>query len=275
VTLRELAALVRRRFEHAGLPDAAIEAEVLVRLAAGIDRSTYFAGAMSSPAIEQEVDRLAGRRLVREPLAYIAGYREFHGLSFGVNAAVLIPRPETELLVELALQDLREHPLAIVADIGTGSGCIAICVERERSEKGMTVALDVSAPAIAVARLNARTHETAIQFLRGSLLSPIRHVELVLANLPYIPSAEVDALEPELRDWEPRLALDGGESGTGLIEQVLADCAARIRPRRALFEVAVGQAKHIALVASGLGFKVRVHKDLAGIDRVVDVELST
>lgn len=271
MTLRELATLVRRRFEHAGLPDADIEAETLVRLAAGVDRVAFFAGARATPAVEQAVDRLAGRRLEREPLAYIAGYREFFGLRFGVNAAVLIPRPETELMVELAIADLEKHPEAVVADAGTGSGCIAICVERARSTGGRTIGIDISAPAIAVARVNASTHDAEVNFLRGSLLSPVREVELVMANLPYIPSGEVDALEPELRDWEPRLALDGGDSGTGLIEELLGDCAHRLRPRRALLEVAFGQAVRVATAARELGCSVQVHRDLAGIDRVVDV----
>jgi release factor glutamine methyltransferase len=273
VTLRELATLVRQRFEHAGLPDADIEAEALVRMAAGVDRAAYFAGAPSSPAIEQAVDRLVGRRLEREPLAYIAGRREFFGLSFGVNAAVLIPRPETELLVELALAHLEDEPDAITFDVGTGSGCIAICVEKHREVKGRTCAVDPSAPALAVARVNAREHGADVAFMRGDLLSAVRSAELVLANLPYIPTGEVDALEPELRDWEPRLALDGGESGTDLIESLIRDCAQRVRPRRALFEVAVGQAGRVASTARAFGFTVETHRDLSGIERVVDLRL--
>jgi len=272
VTLRELAALVRRRFEHAGLADADIEAEALVRLAAGVDRAAFFAGAMASPRLEQRVDTLVARRLGREPLAYIAGRREFRGLSFGVNAAVLIPRPETELMVDLAIEDVRSHQDALVVDVGTGSGCIAICVERERDQKGRTLGVDISAPAIAVARINAREHNAEVAFLRGSLLSSLGRADLVLANLPYIPSAEVDALEPELRDWEPRLALDGGETGTALIEALIDDCAERLRPRRVLLEVAVGQAAPVRTAAESRGFRVGLHRDLAGIERVVDLE---
>ena len=269
--LREAGVAVRSRLEHAGIPDAALEAECLVRAASGATREAYFAGAEAAPAALLELDKLVARRLAREPLAYISGEREFYGLTFGVNSAVLIPRPETELLVELALGYLELTPGATVVDAGTGSGCIAVSIEANRSTKGRTAGTDISAAATAVAHANAHRHGADVTFVRGSLLAPIRHADLVVANLPYVPSDEVDALEPELRDWEPRLALDGGARGTTLIHELIDDCATRRVTSRLLLEVAYGQADEVAAYARERGGEVTVHRDLAGMDRVVEV----
>lgn len=271
MTLRELAALVRRRFEHAGLSEAELEAGVLVRTAAGVERAAYFAGALATPAVIQEVDRLTGRRLAREPLAYVTGHREFFGLRFGVNAAVLIPRPESELLVERTLELTRAMPGATVVDVGTGSGCLAIAIATHRADNGLTLASDLSAPAIAVARTNATVHGAAVQFMRMSLASALRDIDVVVANLPYIPGGEVDALEPELRDWEPRMALDGGEDGLELIRQLIDDCACRLHPTAVLLEVAYGEAGPVAAYSRSRGYAATLHRDLAGIDRVVEL----
>jgi release factor glutamine methyltransferase len=182
VTLRELATAVRQRLEHAGIGDAAFEAECLVREASGVSREAYFAGAEAAPAVMVPLDKLVARRLAREPFAYISGEREFYGLAFSVNAAVLIPRPESELLVELALEHLSAHPEALVVDIGTGSGCLAIAIEVHRSVKGRTIAMDVSAAAVGMARANARRHGAGVQFFRGTLASAVRRADLVVAT---------------------------------------------------------------------------------------------
>ncbi len=261
---------VRRRLEDAGIPDAALEAECLVRTVTGISREAYFADGPIDEAQLPALDRLVARRLAREPLAYISGEREFYGLSFGVNAAVLVPRPESELLVELALDHLEHHPRTLLLDVGTGSGCLAVSIEKHRGMKGRTVASDVSAPALAVARANAHRHGVAIEFVRASLTGAFARADLIVANLPYVPSADVDELEPELRNWEPRIALDGGTGGTELIAQLVDDCATRLRPGRVLMEVAAGQAPDVAAYARERGFEATTHRDLAGIERVVD-----
>jgi release factor glutamine methyltransferase len=271
MTLRELAAAIRRRLESAGIDDAALEAEGLVRTATGASREAYFAGAEAPPSCHVALDRLVARRLAREPLAYISGEREFYGLAFGVNSAVLIPRPESELLVERTLNHLHGTPDALVVDVGTGSGCLAVAIEAHRNTKGRTLGVDVSAAAVAVARLNARRHNARVAFVRGSLADAVGTADIVVANLPYIPSDEVDALEPELRDWEPRIALDGGTDGLQLIRELIDDCAQRLQPSRLLLEVAMGQADPVSEYARLRSCSVTVYKDLAGIDRVVDV----
>lgn len=274
MNLRDAARAVRQRLEHAGVPDADIEAELLAREAAGgIDRVRYFAGYEANGEILLKLDKLVARRLWREPFAYISGSRDFYGLEFGVNSAVLIPRPESEMLVEHALAFLEAKPDAWVVDLGTGSGCLAVSIEVHRKTKGRTAGCDLSASAVAVARNNAARHNAAVHFFRGSLATAVRHADLVVANLPYIPSADVDALEPELRDWEPRLALDGGESGTSLIHDLLDDCARRLRPRMVLLECGMGQAQELAAHATGLGFAAKTYPDLARIERVVECSL--
>ena len=274
MNLREAARAVRQRLEHAGVPDADIEAELLAREAAGgLDRARYYAGFEANGEVLLKLDKLVARRLWREPFAYISGTRDFFGLEFGVNSAVLIPRPESEMLVEHALSYLKDNPAAWVVDIGTGSGCLAISVEVHRATKSRTAACDLSASAVAVARDNAARNGANVHFFRASLATAVSHADVVVANLPYIPSADVDALEPELRDWEPRLALDGGESGTALIHQLLDDCAHRLRPKVILLECGMGQAASIAEFASGLGFNARTFPDLARIERVVECTL--
>lgn len=274
MNLRDAARAVRQRLEHAGVPDAGIEAELLARQAAGgLDRARYFAGYEASGNELLELDKLVARRLWREPFAYISGTRDFYGLEFGVNSAVLIPRPESEMLVEHALAYLEGDPSAWVLDVGTGSGCLAVSIEAHREVKGRTVACDFSASAVAVARANAARHGASVHFFRADLATAVSQAGLVVANLPYIPSAEVDALEPELRDWEPRLALDGGESGTALIHQLLADCAGRLRPKIVLLECGMGQAAALATYATSLGFTTKTFPDLARIERVVECRL--
>ena len=274
MNLRDAARAVRQRLEHAGVPDAGIEAELLAREAAGgIDRVRYFAGYEATGADLLELDKLVARRLWREPFAYISGTRDFFGLEFGVNSAVLIPRPESEMLVEHALAFLETGPDAWVLDIGTGSGCLAISIEVNRHIKGRTAACDFSASAVAVAQANATRHGAGVSFFRADLAAAVSHANLVVANLPYIPSADVDALEPELRDWEPRLALDGGESGTVLIHRLLEDCAARLRPETILLECGMGQAAELAAHATKLGFEAKTFPDLARIERVVECRL--
>lgn len=271
MTLRELAAAVRRRYEAAGLPSAAIEAEALVRHVAGVSRAAYFAGVETTPETEHEVDRQVSRRLAREPLAYITGQREFYGLTFGVNSGVLIPRPESELLVDLCLHRLRDTPDAWVADIGTGSGCLAIAIDLHRQQPGKTAATDVSASALAVARANSGNLGAGIHLARTYLAASLRDIDIVVANLPYIPAAEVEELEPEIRNWEPRLALDGGDDGLTLVRELVADCAKRLEPRCVLLEVGAGEAPAVSAFAADLGYAVALHRDLASIERIVEL----
>ena len=219
-------------------------------------------------------------RLAHEPLAYILGRREFYGLTFEVHPGVLIPRPDTETLVEATLAAIREHPaarrLVRVADIGTGSGAVALAVARHASTAKVW-ATDVSTEALAIAGANRRRFglEARVVLLAGDLLEPLTEpLDVVVANLPYIPTAEVDRLLPEVRDWEPRGALDGGVDGLAAFRALAAQLSAHLAagPRAVLLEVGAGQAEAVAaLFAEVVGGAVRTHRDLAGNERVVEL----
>ncbi len=265
---RVAASKLAARFEAAGIPDAAFEAELLVRTAAGISRSAYFAGASLDDEALHRLDELAARRLQREPAAYLIGKREFYSREFLVTTATLIPRPETELLVECVLQAADEcQGSPTIVDVGTGCGCIAVTVACERPSLRV-IASDISPAAASVARENARRLGAAVTVIVGDLLAPIRTADIVTANLPYIPSEELRQLEPELREWEPWVALDGGPTGTDVIERLLRECAARQVPYAAV-EVGYGQAGRVRRCAERLGAATETRTDLAGIERVV------
>jgi release factor glutamine methyltransferase len=218
---------------------------------------------------------LVRRRQAGEPVAYLTGKKEFWSLDLRVDSRVLVPRPDTETLVEVALDLLPKAEPRRVADIGTGSGAVALALKRERPEADV-VAVDRSPDALAVARANALRLGLAVRFVEGDLLAPLAGeapFDLLTANLPYIPTADLTDLAPEVRS-EPRLALDGGADGLDLIRRLLAEGAgarASLVPGGAVaLEIGVGQAGAVAglLRAAGLVDPV-IRCDLAGLDRVV------
>lgn len=256
----------------AGVPDAVFEAELLVRAASGISRTSFFAGADLSTAQQKRMMELVARRNAREPFAYIAGRREFYGLDFEVSPAVLIPRPETELLVEIALAAIHTSPGATVLDVGTGSGCVAVAIAHAVGDQGLPTpvfATDVSRAAIEVAKRNAEHFGSRVAFVRSDLASAVGRADVIVANLPYIPSAAIEALEPEVRAWEPHLALDGGENGLDHIRRLVLDCGHRLHPRLLALEVGEGQAQAVVALGQNVGARREVVRDLAGIERVV------
>lgn len=268
MSLRAAAQEAAERLNAAGIPDAEFEAELLAREAAGVSRARFFAGAAAGRDELERLHELIERRLEREPSAYITGSREFYGREFVVGPGVLVPRPETELLVETALAELASSPRLVVVDVGTGSGAIAVSVAAA-APGSRVVGIDTSAAALAIAARNAALHAPGTQLIMGDLLAPIGRAGIVLANLPYIPTWEIEALEPEVSRWEPRVALDGGEDGLVLIRQLIDDCACRVRPRLLALEVGVGQAPALAGELRERGLKPETLRDLAGIERVV------
>lgn len=265
---REIAGAAARRLEAAGLEDARFEAEVLVREAAGISRAAYFAGAVLDGEARERLERWVARRERREPLAYITGWREFYGRRFAVGRGVLVPRPETELLVDVGLDAVRGGRGAVVLEVGTGSGAVAVSVAAEAPE-ATVIATELSPEALRFAALNAAAHAPGVQLVRCDLAAAVRRADVVLANLPYVPSGEIDALEPEVSAWEPRVALDGGDDGLQLIRRLIRDCAERLRPQLLALEVGFGQADAVAAAGRSLGAAASTLPDLAGIDRVV------
>ena len=277
---RAALAHVRLRLQAAGVEEARAEAGVLVRHVLGLDRADLLARPDTplSPAQAAALEGLLARRLRREPLAYVLGHREFHGLDFRVTPAVMVPRPETETLVEEALAWAGARPAPVtVADVGTGGGCIAVSLA-VRLPDARFLATDVSPAALAVAEENARRHGVAerVRLLSGHLLEPLPGpVDLIVANLPYVPSARIDSLQPEVRNYEPRHALDGGLDGTDLLRPLLREAGAYLRPGAALMleideeqGMAMTQAARSAFPAA----TVRVLPDLSGRDRVLVVQ---
>jgi release factor glutamine methyltransferase len=264
------------------LDEARLDAEVLYGEAAGLTRAAVLArgGDEADADALARFDATLARRLDHEPLAYILGRREFFGMTFEVGPGVLIPRPDTETLVEAALAAIRAHPasrrLVRVADVGTGSGAVALAVGRHAASAKVW-AVDRSTEALAIAGANRRRFhlEAQVVILAGDLLEPLLDpMDVVVANLPYIPTAEVETLAPEVRDREPRSALDGGTDGLDVFRALCAQLPAHLvdGPCAVLLEVGTGQAAVVAeLLANAVPGEVRTHRDLAGIERVVEV----
>jgi release factor glutamine methyltransferase len=268
VNARQAATEASGRLAAAGIEDARFEAELMAREAAGISRAAYFAGSGLSAEEARRFEEWVERRTQREPAAYITGHREFYGRSFGVGQGVLIPRPETELLVDLGLEELDRDPRSVVVEAGTGSGAVAVSIAAERPA-ARVLATEISADALRFASANAALYAPWLPLIQGDLLSAISHADVVLANLPYIPAWEIEALEPEVSRWEPRIALDGGEDGYDLIRRLIDDCASRLRPHLLALEVGFGQAAGVGAILAAHGVTPWAVKDLSGIDRVV------
>jgi release factor glutamine methyltransferase len=218
---------------------------------------------------------LVRRRRAREPVAYILGYREFYGRTFRVDARVLIPRPDTETLIDVALHRTRGISLSMRAlDLCTGSGCVAITLARERPTSHV-LGTDIRDGAIAVARENAlRLGAYNTAFATGDLFSavaPPSRFDLIVANPPYIPSGEVATLAPEIRDHEPRGALDGGSEGLALLARVVAGAPSHLARSGVLaVEVGAGEAPAVAGLFARAGFTaIESARDCGRIERVV------
>ncbi len=249
----------------------------------GIDRPALLAHPERTltPVQSDSFQRLIERRAAGEPVPYLTGTRAFFDRDWLVSPAVLIPRPETEHLIEAALDWAREHDVQRVVDVGTGSGAIAVTLA-VHLPCAVVSAVDVSAEALLVARENAARAGMVdrIQFVQGDLLAPLvkaeQTVDLVAANLPYIPSGDLETLS--VARWEPRLALDGGADGLDLVRRLLVQLPAVLAvPGLALLEIGAGQGERVAALAQAAlpAARVRVLPDYAGFDRVVWIERSS
>ena len=224
--------------------------------------------------LPERFEQLVQRRERREPLAYIVGEREFWGLSFAVSRAVLIPRPETELILETALNLYTDRDQRILAaDVGTGSGCLAVALAHE-FPRAQILATDSSRPALMVAKTNAVSLGTTDRVLLAQmdLLTGARGLfDLIVANPPYIPAPDRNALQPEVREYEPAEALFAGDAGLDIIVRLIAASSERLRPGGGLlFEFGVDQAVAVTgLISSVRGLTmVDLRRDLQGIPRV-------
>jgi len=276
--LRDLVDAARTPLVAAGIPvdEAALDAELLMRDVLAWDRASWITRReeAAAPAVAQAFARAIARRAGREPVAYIRGVQEFYGRAFQVRPGVLIPRPETELLIDEALTLLAGQATPRIADVGTGSGCLAITLALETP--GATVAAtDISADALAIARANATAlgMTTRIDFRHTSLLDGVSGLfDLLVANPPYVPERDASSLAPEVLAHEPRLALFGGPDGLRDVRALVALAAAALTPGGLLvMEIGMGQWPDVrhALTEAGWARHARVRSDLQGIPRVV------
>ncbi len=274
--MRQLAEVLRLStgyLQDHGSATPRLDAELLIGHALGLERIALYTG-FDRPLSEPELAAcraLLERRGRREPVAYIIGRCGFHGLDLAVDARVLVPRPETEVLVERCLALLDERA-AEVLDVGTGSGAIALAIKAARPDARVT-ATDVSADALAVAAANAAALGLEVEPLESDLLAALagRRFDLIASNPPYIAEAEMEGLEPEVARFEPRLATVGGETGTEVLGRLIAAAPGALGAGGWLVvECGAGQAPWVqeVMVTAG-GREVFAERDLAGIERVV------
>ena len=287
-TTRQAYLAARDRLRAAGIDDPNLEAELLLRHALGLghDRAALIVRLVDTNDVEPEAldlfEALLTRRLAGEPSAYILGKREFYRLELEVTPAVLIPRPETETVVDEAIRLARSlraksGEALVVADVGTGCGAIALVLARALPDATI-IATDVSAEALDVARRNAAKHalEKRVDFLHGALLAPItQRLHLIVANLPYVTSSDLAAAQPEVRDYEPALALHGGPDGLDLIRLLLQDAASHLHQHGiVVLEIGADQAETATREATQAfpDADVAVLRDLAGRPRVLVIQ---
>jgi release factor glutamine methyltransferase len=273
-TPQEQIAAARQMLERAGIApaDAAIDAEVLARHALGWDRAQLTARGRepAPPGFAEEFSALVTRRASREPVAFITGHREFWGLDFEVTRDVLIPRPETELVIETAGEWRQDRDsVHRIVDVGTGSGCLAVALAVE-FPAAHVLAIDISALALKVAKRNAAAHVPGrITFARGDLLDPVQGpVDLIVSNPPYVPAAA--ALSPDILRFEPAVALFSGENGLTLLTRLIRSARTRLAADGAfVVEFGFGQDEQILALAHEAGWReMAIKEDLQRIPRV-------
>jgi len=279
VTLKQVLDQARQIFTTNRIEDASLEGEILLRHALKIDRARLYSDFDRELGDDQK-DRfwnLVQRRVSGEPTAYITGHREFYGLDFYIDHRVLIPRPETELLVEKALELAQARTMVAVADIGTGCGAIAISLARHLPRLKI-YASDVSAGALEVARINCQKHGVVdrIQLRQGDMLEPLPEpVDLIMANLPYVTGEEIS--RSALADFEPLIALDGGADGLDKIKRLCEQATDKLSHDGCiLLEIGLGQGRPVVgLIHRHFpSASAEVIPDLQGIERVVSLCLT-
>ncbi len=277
VSLKQALGRAREILYANNIEDASLECELLLRHALKISRVQLYLNLDHVLNSEQEETfwHLIERRLSHEPTAYILGYREFYGLDFYVDPSVLIPRPESELLVEKALGLAQNQAVSTIADVGTGCGAIAISLALNLPQAKI-YATDISVPALKVALFNCQKHGVAgrICLLAGNMLDPLPEpVDLIVTNLPYVKESEMS--EPH---FEPPLALNGGSNGLEKIQQLCYQVSDKLHPEGCLLlEIGQGQERAVTSFLRSLFplANIEVTPDLSGIDRVVSLTLTT
>jgi len=289
----------REFLKKSGIEDAIREAEMIISRLLGIDRVTLY---RDNPQIPEKciskIDELLRRRAKREPLQYILGYTEFCGLKIKVGKGVLIPRPETELLVEEAIKTVKRETLGVmrkakyseqtlnsslithysslsILDLCTGTGCLALALAREFPD-AQVYGTDISEIAIRYAKENAKLNKIKnVAFIKGSLFKPVKKslntFDLIVSNPPYIKRNDIKNLQIEIKNWEPVKALDGGEDGLDYYRAIIPEAKNYLKECGCLmFELGVSQANGVRKMAEDAGFMdISITKDYAGIERIL------
>lgn len=291
-TIGEALAEAMAKLDAAGVDAPKLVAQVLMAHTLNLPRANVVATPPQQPLQSYQLNSFRGlvaRCAGGEPMAYIVGHIEFYGLDFTADRRALIPRPETEHLVELALARIRAMPnqpaltstgslRMPVVDVGTGTGCIVVSLAT-KLPNWRFIATDVSSDALALAQENAKRLGVSarIQFLRGDLLSPLpMRADGVVANLPYVTTAEWQQLPRHIRESEPRLALDGGRDGLDLIRKLFSQVAQRVKPDGwLLLEIGATQGQAVSALARQTFplAAINLHRDYAGLTRVVEIQL--
>lgn len=277
-TIKDLLEWTTEYFQNKGIGTARLDAEVLLAHALGVDRLYLYLN-LERPLSSSEraaYRSLVRRRSSREPVALITGRKEFWSLCFRVAPGILIPRPETEILVEGVVDEIRDKPAPWVLEVGTGAGAIAVAVLRE-NPRARILATDIDPRALQLARRNAEEHlvRESLDLAASDLLEAVRPgagFDVVCSNPPYVPGAAIPHLEPEIRDYEPHRALDGGPNGLSVIRRLAVQAARVLRKGGALMmEVGDGQAHSVGRVMTeSAGFRdIKTFRDLSGVQRVV------
>jgi release factor glutamine methyltransferase len=262
--------------DKAGVPAPRLTAEVLLSHALGRDRSYLYGHG------EDELNQIAwihyGRylneRLKGKPTQYITHKQEFYGRDFYVNGDVLIPRPETEHLVESAVVYVDQHPVARVLDVGTGSGAIAITLALETGRS--VLASDISLPALGVAERNRRTYGAQVRFFAADLMSAVRprSIDLLISNPPYVPGSDASNMQREVRDWEPHIALFAGDSGFEIYQRLISEASTTLKPGgRLVMELGYQSLDGVRSMLATAWTNIDVISDLAGLPRVIAATL--
>jgi len=291
-TLGDAIADATAKLSAAGVDAPKLVAQVLMAHTLGVPRANVVMSPPAQPLQPHQLDSYrayVARCVAGEPMAYVIGSAEFYALEFAMDRRALIPRPETEHLVEIALTRLKASPAssalrqaanlkAPIVDVGTGSGCIAISLAVKLPEARF-IATDISSDALALAAENAKRHKvnSRIQFLHGDLLAPVpARAEGVIANLPYVTTAEWERLPRNIRDYEPRAALDGGPDGLACIRRLLSQASQRVKANGwLLLEIGATQGQAVADLARQKFplAAINLHRDYAGLTRVAEIRL--
>ena len=275
MTLRQSLGHAREVLAAGGIEQASLEGELLLRQSTGLGRVQLYMEPerQLSPEEKETLRQLIKRRLAGEPTAYITGRREFYGLDFCVSPDVLIPRPESELLVEIAIDLAKDRRSPLIADIGAGCGAIAISLALALPRASI-YASDVSAPALEMTLANCRQHGVTdrVRLLGGDMLAPLPEpVDLIIANLPYVKESEIAS-----GGFEPQLALNGGRDGLEKIRRLCHQAGDKLHPEGyLLLEIGQGQEQAVAALLGRLypGTRIEVTPDLGGIDLVITTTL--